>query len=67
MKCPNCGSNLTIDDEVCSFCGVANPHARTHREEMRRFKKDYDRTKSEVILCIQPSNLQHRANIVLLE
>ena len=65
MKCPNCGSNLTIDDEVCSFCGVANPHARTHREEMRRFKKDYDRTKSEVMEKTQ-SHSRIAAKIVLI-
>lgn len=49
MKCPNCGANLTIDDEVCSFCGVENPYAEKHREEMRHFKTDYDRTKSQVL------------------
>lgn len=49
MKCPNCGSNLTIDDEVCSFCNVANPYAGKHREEMRRFTEDYASTKSKVL------------------
>ena len=49
MKCPNCGANLTIDDEVCSFCGVENPYAEKHREQMRQFKTDYDRTKSQVL------------------
>ena len=49
MKCPNCGANLTIDDEVCSFCGMENPYAEKHREEMRQFKTDYNRTKSQVL------------------
>ncbi len=44
MKCPNCGANLTIDDEVCSFCGVENPYAEKHREEMRKFTRDFNRT-----------------------
>lgn len=49
MKCPNCGANLTIDDEVCSFCGVENPYAEKHREEMRKFTRDFNRTKSQVL------------------
>jgi len=49
MKCPNCGANLTIDDEVCSFCGAQNPYAEKHREEMRHFTRDFKRTKSQVL------------------
>ncbi len=49
MKCPNCGSNLTIDDEKCSFCGDANPFAVKHRKEMRRFTKEFNQTKQEVM------------------
>lgn len=49
MKCKNCGSNLTIDDEVCSFCGNANPFAAKHRAEMRYFTKEFNETKEEVL------------------
>lgn len=49
MKCPNCGANLTIDDEFCSFCGEENPFAEKHREEMEHFTKDFNRTKSQVL------------------
>ncbi len=49
MKCPNCGANLTIDDEVCSFCGEENPFAEKHREEMKNFTRDFNRTKSQVL------------------
>lgn len=49
MKCPNCGANLTIDDEVCSFCGEESPYAEKHREEMRHFTRDFNRTKSQVL------------------
>lgn len=49
MKCPNCGANLTIDDEVCSFCGIESPYAEKHREEMRTFTRDFNRTKSQVL------------------
>lgn len=53
MKCPNCGANLTIDDEVCSFCGVESPYAEKHREEMRQFTSDFNRTKSQVLETTQ--------------
>lgn len=49
MKCKNCGSNLTIDDEVCSFCGSANPFATKHRAEMRHFTREFNETKEEVL------------------
>lgn len=49
MKCQNCGANLTIDDEVCSFCGAANPFAAKHRREMRHFTREFNRTKSDVL------------------
>ena len=49
MKCLGCGSNLTIDDEKCPFCGIDNPFAVKHRKEMRHFKKEFNKTKQEVM------------------
>lgn len=49
MKCKSCGSNLTIDDEVCSFCGTANPFAAKHRQQMRHFTREFNKTKSDVL------------------
>lgn len=49
MKCSNCGNNLTIDNEVCPYCGSKNPYAVKHREDMKRFSQDYDDTKKEVV------------------
>lgn len=49
MKCPNCGSNLTIDDEKCSFCGETNPFAAKHRREMKHFTREFNRTKVDVM------------------
>jgi len=45
MKCKGCGSNLSIQDEVCGSCGLENPQYKKHREEMRRFRKEYDSTR----------------------
>lgn len=49
MKCKSCGSNLTIDDEICSFCGAANPFAAKHRQQMRHFTREFNKTKSDVL------------------
>ncbi len=49
MKCPTCGSNLTIDDEKCLFCGTDNPFAVKHRKEMHHFTKEFNETKDAVM------------------
>ena len=49
MKCPKCGTNLTIDDAVCPSCGAQNPFAKKHRAEMRRYRKKFSETQKEVL------------------
>ena len=49
MKCKKCGANLEIDHAFCPYWGVKNPIAQKHREDMKRFAKDYADTKKEVI------------------
>ena len=65
MKCPGCGSNLTIDDEKCQFCGQANPFAVKHRKEMKRFTNEFNKTKDEVLS--ESRKVNHRvAKITLI-
>lgn len=49
MKCQHCGSNLNIEDNICPYCGQPNPFAEKHQEAMRRFEKDYESTKRDVL------------------
>ncbi|MCR4778691.1 MAG: zinc ribbon domain-containing protein [Lachnospiraceae bacterium] len=49
MKCKKCGANLDIDHAFCPYCGAKNPVAKKHREDMKRFAKDYADTRKEVI------------------
>lgn len=49
MKCKKCGSNLEIDSEVCPYCGMVNPIAQKHREDMKKYSADYEETKDQVI------------------
>lgn len=48
MKCEHCGSPLAIEQERCPFCDQPNPHFQQHREDMKRFSADYQRTKQHV-------------------
>ncbi len=49
MKCQHCGNNLNIEENFCSYCGQPNPFAVKHQEAMRRFEKDYERTRKDVL------------------
>ena len=49
MKCQHCGNNLNIEEIFCPYCGQPNPFAVKHQEAMRRFEKDYERTKKDVL------------------
>ncbi|MBR6308347.1 MAG: zinc ribbon domain-containing protein [Lachnospiraceae bacterium] len=49
MKCQSCGANLQIDNAFCPYCGAANPVAKKHREDMKRYANDYKKTKEEVV------------------
>ena len=49
MKCQHCGNNLNIEENFCPYCGQPNPFAVKHQEAMRRFEKDYERTKKDVL------------------
>lgn len=49
MKCPNCGSNLNIEDKFCGNCGSPNPFARQHQAEMEHYESEFEATKESVI------------------
>ncbi len=48
MKCKNCGADLTIEDNFCSFCGTENPAFAQHREDMKRYQDEFRKTKTDV-------------------
>lgn len=49
IKCKNCGSNLEMDENYCSYCGSINPHFVKQREVMEEYKEDYEETKVKII------------------
>ena len=49
MKCENCGAALQIEYNVCPHCGTPNPFAQGHRENMEKYSKAFEETRSAVI------------------
>ena len=49
MKCEHCGSNLTLEDKVCPYCGMENKLAGKHISDMDKFAKDYTSVRDEVL------------------
>ena len=49
MKCEYCGSNLSIEDEVCPYCGKENKFAKKHNSDMDKYEEEYESVKEEVI------------------
>ncbi|MCR5251582.1 MAG: zinc ribbon domain-containing protein [Lachnospiraceae bacterium] len=39
MKCPNCGAEVELLDEVCPYCGAVNKESAAHRAEMKHYKE----------------------------
>ncbi len=49
MKCQFCGSEIGLEDLYCAHCGRPNTAASKHAQDMKKFSKDYNRTKNEVV------------------
>ncbi len=49
MKCQSCNAPLSIEDEKCPYCGTPNPEAIKHRQEMRTFSGEFQKTRSSVL------------------
>lgn len=48
MKCKNCGSDMSLEDEKCGFCDTENPYYKEHRESMQRYKEQFEKTRTDV-------------------
>ncbi len=48
MKCRYCGGNLSLEAEVCPYCGKVNEHAQQHVRDMKRYRSAFERTRRDV-------------------
>lgn len=51
MKCPYCGGNLSLEDEVCPHCGRLNEQSRQHVKDMQHYKGEFEHTKKHVYIA----------------
>lgn len=49
MVCKHCGSQLSINDEKCPFCGMVNTEALGHQREMKAYRQRFEQTSQTVI------------------
>lgn len=59
MKCEKCGANLDLETPFCPYCGAKNKSGIKHREDMRRYDRDYRATKEEVIRNSRRFNIRN--------
>lgn len=48
MICKHCGSQLSIEDEKCRFCGQPNEEASQHIKDMQRYSKEFVLAKGRI-------------------
>ncbi|MBP5608411.1 MAG: hypothetical protein J6X66_09130 [Lachnospiraceae bacterium] len=53
MICKTCNHEIGPEELKCPHCGAENPFALTHQQNMEQFRKDYAKTRTEVISSAQ--------------
>lgn len=48
MKCKYCGSELSINDEACPFCGQKNEDAKPYTKTMKNYQKELKQATAKV-------------------
>ena len=67
MRCKKCMHEIGPEEPRCPYCGTENPYAVQHQKNMKQFKRDYKKTRSEVISSAQKTRgLATRAAILIV-
>ena len=67
MRCKKCLHEIGPEELRCPYCGAENSYAVQHQKNMKRFKKDYKKTRNEVIRSAQSTRgLATRAAILIV-
>ena len=48
MRCEYCGGSISLEAKECPYCGAPNKHAKEHAEDMQRYHRDFETTRSGV-------------------
>ncbi len=65
MRCQACNAPLSIEDEKCPYCGTPNPEAVRHRQEMKYFSGEFQKTRASVLRTAR-DNASKSMRIVIL-
>ena len=49
MKCTYCGGEVGLEESVCPYCGRPNEQAVKHVQDMHRFSRRFEDTKTQVL------------------
>jgi uncharacterized membrane protein YvbJ len=67
MRCEKCGHEIGPEELRCPYCGAENSYAVQHQKNMKQFKRDYKKTRNEVISSAQNTRgLATRAAILIV-
>lgn len=67
MRCENCGGEISLEAAFCEYCGSPNPHAQSHAREMKRFRRDFEKSRSSVHSAVRSyTGLSVRMVIIVL-
>ena len=67
MRCKKCGHEIGPEELRCPYCGAENSYAVQHQKNMKRFNRDYKKTRNEVISSAQNTRgLATRAAILIV-
>ena len=67
MRCKKCMHEIGPEEPRCPYCGTENPYAVQHQKNMKQFKREYKKTRSEVISSAQKTRgLATRAAILIV-
>ncbi len=56
MKCPSCHAPLMIEEEYCRYCGKENPYFTQHREDLKEFTEEFEKTHKKVLKQVKHFN-----------
>ncbi|MCQ2549390.1 MAG: zinc ribbon domain-containing protein [Lachnospiraceae bacterium] len=49
MKCPNCGAQISVEDQKCPYCDSENEFYKSQRKSFIHFRREFESMKADVL------------------
>lgn len=49
MQCPNCGAQITVEDQKCSYCGSENEFYKSQRKSLIHFRREFETMQADML------------------